>query len=116
MGTSAWQERFSQDGATARATSSVQAIVPLPDSGIDFASLSVTAGFVVNRLAAGTDLASLALSSGDGIWSISLSPPVASVWSRYRNFSVGDDQGNITWVDRAFFIGTAGTLFHHGMV
>ncbi|MGB4859415.1 MAG: hypothetical protein WBP11_08825 [Dokdonella sp.] len=85
------------------------------DSGIDIASLSVTTDFPVNGLAAGVELASLAQSVGDGVWSIALSPTLDKLWNRHLHVSVRDQQGNITRVDRTFFTGAADTLFRHGM-
>jgi hypothetical protein len=84
------------------------------DSGIDLASLSVQADFVVNGRQAGSELADLAASVGDGIWSVMLSPPLGDGWNRHVRISVRDGQGNITRVDRAFFVGATDTIFRHG--
>ena len=84
------------------------------DSGLDLASLRVSADFVVNGRPAGAELADLALGAGAGIWTITLAPPLASAWNRHVRVSVRDNQGNVTRVDRAFFIGAGDTIFGDG--
>ncbi|MEO8461184.1 MAG: hypothetical protein ABI451_11705 [Dokdonella sp.] len=81
------------------------------DSGIDTTSLSVTADFVVNGLAPGAQLATLVQTTGPGIRTIVLSPPVDHAWNHHVRVSVRDIHGNITRVNRAFFIGAEDTLF-----
>jgi hypothetical protein len=85
------------------------------DSGIDISTLSVHADFVVNGLAAGSELASLAQASGDSIWSIALTPPLTDGWNRHVHVEVRDVQGNVTRVDRAFSVGVGNdTIFEDG--
>ncbi len=84
------------------------------DSGIDPASLGVSADFIVNGRAPGAELADLAQAAGDGIWTIALTPPLAAGWNRHVRLGVRDNQGNITRVDRAFFIGVGDTIFRDG--
>ncbi|MEZ5460466.1 MAG: hypothetical protein R3F00_01485 [Dokdonella sp.] len=84
------------------------------DSGVDLTSLSVSADFVVNGRAPGTELADLAQAQGDGIWSIALLPPLQSAWDRHVTVSVRDQQGNTTRVRRAFFVGADDTIFREG--
>jgi hypothetical protein len=87
------------------------------DSGIDISTLSVHADFVVNGLAAGSELASLAQASGDSIWSIALTPPLTDGWNRHVHVEVRDVQGNVTRVDRAFSVGVGNdTIFEDGFV
>ena len=84
------------------------------DSGIDVASLSVSADFVVNGRAAGAELVDLVQSSGDSIWTLTLSPPLSEGWNRHVRVSVRDNQGNITRVNRAFQVAAIDTIFRDG--
>jgi hydrazine synthase alpha subunit-like protein len=85
------------------------------DSGIDLSTLSVRADFVVNGLAAGSELASLAQPNGDSIWSIALSPVLTDGWNRHVHVEVRDMQGNVARVDRAFSVGSGNdTIFRDG--
>ncbi len=77
------------------------------DSGIDAASLSVTADIVVEGRAPGTELADLAVASGDGIYSIALSTSLSMLSDAHLDVSVADRQGNITRVQRRFSVGVA---------
>lgn len=84
------------------------------DSGIDLASLSVSADFVVDGRPPGTQLADLAEADGEGIWRIALSPPLQAAWNRHVDISVRDLQGNTTRIRRAFFVGAEDTIFRDG--
>jgi len=74
------------------------------NSGINAASLSVTSDQVVNGRPAGAELASLALPASDGIWTITLSTPIAQVTNAHVRVSIRDVQGNVTRVDREFSV------------
>ncbi len=75
------------------------------DSGLADGSLSITADVPMAGRAAGVELADLATSVGDGIWSVALSPPVADVTSAHLHVAIADKQGNVTRVDRRFSVG-----------
>jgi len=77
------------------------------DSGIDPASLSITADVAIADRAAGAELADLAVASGAGIYSIPLSTPLTALTEAHLDVSVADQQGNITRVQRHFSIGAA---------
>jgi hypothetical protein len=64
------------------------------NSGIDLASLSITADVPINGRPAGVELADLAVAVGDGIRAIALSTPIAQVTNRHVHASVRDNQGN----------------------
>ncbi len=76
-------------------------------SGIDVATLSVTADFVVNGRVAGSQLADLAQHLGEGRHVITLSSPLALVSDRHLRVTIRDLQGNITRVDQAFSVSAA---------
>jgi hydrazine synthase alpha subunit-like protein len=78
------------------------------DSGINVVSLSVTADIAIDGHAAGEELASLAVSAGDGIYSIRLSTPIDAVTGASLLVTVSDNQGNITRVARKFSVGSGG--------
>ena len=84
------------------------------DSGIDLASLSVSADFVVNGRAPDTQFADLAEVDGEGIWRIALSSPLQAGWNRHFDISVRDGQGNTVRVRCAILVGTADTTFRDG--
>ena len=72
------------------------------NSGIDAASLSVKADFVVEGRAAGVELADLAVAAGSDIWTIPLSGPLSELFGAHLFVEVLDLQGNVTRVDRKF--------------
>jgi hypothetical protein len=84
------------------------------NSGIDLSTLHVSADFEVSGRAAGAELADLAQSAGEAIWTIDVSPPLTVGWNDHVYVSVQDMQGNITRVARAFFIGLDDTIFTDG--
>ncbi len=74
------------------------------NSGINFSSLSVTADFPVNGLAAETELSHLVTESGDGIYTIALDQSLnIDPVERHIRVSVNDNQGNIQRKDLRFF-------------
>lgn len=86
------------------------------DSGLNTASLSLTADFTVNGRAAGTELSDLLQPDGEGIWQLPLSPGLERMQNGHLYAEVADQQGNITRVAVAFStsIGPS-TIFHNGM-
>jgi hydrazine synthase alpha subunit-like protein len=84
------------------------------NSGIDAATLHVSADFEVNGRAAGAELADLAQIAGEDIWTIDVSPALSGGSSHHVYVSVQDLQGNVTRVDRAFFVGPDDTIFRDG--
>jgi len=84
-------------------------------SGIDLASLSVSADFAVNGRAPGAELADLSQAAGDGIYEIALATPLALVSNWHLRVSIQDQQGNITRVNQAFSVTAAiGDVFRDG--
>jgi hypothetical protein len=72
-------------------------------SGIDVSSLSVTADVAIAGRQPGAELADLAQPAGDGIYTISVSPPLANV-AATLHVAIADDQGNVTRVTRRFSV------------
>jgi hypothetical protein len=70
-------------------------------SGIRAGSLSVTADFVVQGLAPGAELASLARPVADGVYEIPIVP--STTLRGTVSVSVSDNQGNVTRVRRSFW-------------
>jgi hypothetical protein len=73
--------------------------------GVAPGSLSVTADFPVAGRAPGTELADLAVASGDDVATIAIDPPLAELGERHVRAQVADLQGNVTRVDRRFYVG-----------
>jgi len=78
-------------------------------TGVDLATLSITATVAINNRPAGTKLADLVTQSGDGIYTIALSTPLTLVTDAHLYVQVADHQGNVTRVDRRFAVAAAGT-------
>jgi hypothetical protein len=73
-------------------------------TGVDTASLSITADFIVNGHAADTELVSFFSHLGDGIYQLQLSQALqADQIERHIRAEVYDNQGNVKRVDRRFF-------------
>ncbi len=72
------------------------------NSGVDVASLSITADFAVGGRSAGAELADLATHLGDGVYEINLGAPLGPTGQAHVNASIVDEQGNITRVERRF--------------
>ncbi|MCA9312442.1 MAG: hypothetical protein KDA21_14610, partial [Phycisphaerales bacterium] len=73
-------------------------------SGIDLATLSVTADTPVAGRAAGAELADLFVDQGDGIWLANLSEPVNVAGDLHLTVRLDDHQGNRTEVVRRFSV------------
>ncbi|MEZ5314037.1 MAG: hypothetical protein R2862_10525 [Thermoanaerobaculia bacterium] len=75
------------------------------NSGIDLATLEVSADFPVSGRPAGSQLADLAVPVGaatDRIWRIDLGGALPLVWKKEVRLAVRDGQGNVTRVARRF--------------
>ncbi len=75
--------------------------------GLAPGTLSITADFPVNGRGAGVELADLAQDLGDGVHEITLATPLSAPGEGHVHASVEDLQGNVTRVDRHFFVGDA---------
>jgi hypothetical protein len=73
-------------------------------SGIAPGTLSITASISLHGRPAGAQLADLAVSAGDGIYAISLSPAIDSAFDAKLHVQVADLQGNVTRVTRTFSV------------
>ncbi|BCX03619.1 MAG: hypothetical protein KatS3mg053_1557 [Candidatus Roseilinea sp.] len=74
-------------------------------TGIALNTLSITASVPINGRLAGAQLADLARPVGQGIYAITLQPPMSAVTSAHLYVQVADQQGNFTRVDRKFSVG-----------
>ena len=74
-------------------------------TGIASGTLSITSSVAINGRSPGAQLADLAVSVDDGVYVISISPPITSVRNAHVYASVRDVQGNVTRVDRSYSIG-----------
>ena len=74
-------------------------------TGLDVASLSVTADFAVNGVAAGENLGRHFKPTAPGVWVLKLAQPVAELPNGTLTVSVKDKQGNITRLERTFSVG-----------
>ncbi len=83
-------------------------------TGVDLATLSVKADFVVNGRPAGAELEDLAVEIGDGIYQIPLGSPLPPLFGRTLSVEVRDGQGNTTRVDRKFSTLPSGLIFQDG--
>ncbi len=73
-------------------------------TGVNPATLSVTADFVVNGRAAGAQLADLAATIAPGIYTIPLSPPITTRGPSHITASIADVQGNVTRTNVRFSV------------
>ena len=71
-------------------------------SGIDRNSLSVVADFAVNGQPSGSELGGLFVESAQGVFTLALSTPRASVPSGRITVSVRDNAGNVSRIERSF--------------
>ncbi len=74
-------------------------------SGLDQESLSVTADFDIDGIAAGDNLASRFKQTHPGVWQWKLDNSLAASSSATLSVSVKDKQGNVTQLERSFSIG-----------
>ncbi len=83
------------------------------NSGIELATLSVTADFPVAGRAPGSELNDLAVAVGDGIYEIGLGGALGPLAEAHVRVEVADVQGNITRIDQRFAT-AAGLVFSDG--
>jgi hypothetical protein len=76
-------------------------------SGLDPASLAVTADFELDGVAAGENLAGRFKQSSDGVWQWKPARPLAKLKQGKLTASVKDRQGNIARIERTFSIGAS---------
>ncbi|MGH7788399.1 MAG: dockerin type I repeat-containing protein, partial [Candidatus Binatia bacterium] len=79
-------------------------------TGVDWSTLSITADVPLAGRAAGAQLADLAGQNGDGIYTLSLTPPLAALADATVHVAVADHQGNITRVARHFAVVAGGPM------
>jgi hypothetical protein len=72
------------------------------NSGIDLATLSLTADFPLEGRPPGAELADLAVEQADGVYAILLSQPLPELTGAMVFAEVADHQGNVTRVARRF--------------
>lgn len=77
--------------------------------GLRAGSLSIRADFATNGRPALVELADLASSAVDGVWVVNLVPPLSGPFEGHVFASIVDTQGNITRVDRHFFVDCGGS-------
>jgi hypothetical protein len=75
------------------------------NSGIVTTSLSIKADVTINGRAAGQELADLAQSTAEDIYTIALTPPLNNIANAHLFVTVQDQQGNTTRVARKFSVG-----------
>jgi hypothetical protein len=78
-------------------------------SGLDRGSLQVHADFELDGVPAGQDLASRFRPTTRGVWELKLTKPVRSLPHGRLTVSVKDRQGNVTRIERTFWVGKAAT-------
>jgi hypothetical protein len=83
-------------------------------TGVDLATLSVTADFAVAGRPPGAQLADLAGEVGDGIYQIALGGPLPPLANRRLTVAVADGQGNVTRSEVTFSTVPGDLLFADG--
>lgn len=78
------------------------------DTGLDEATLRVTADFAIDGVAAGENLASRLRPSAQGVWELKLAKPVEKLERGRLTVSIADRQGNIARIERTFSVGQDG--------
>jgi hypothetical protein len=79
-------------------------------TGLDQSAFTVIAGFPVNGIAAGENLASKFTPLSQGVWELKLESPVKEMSAGTLTVSVKDKQGNVTRIERALSVGVAQSL------
>ena len=74
------------------------------DTGIDPASLTVTADFPIDGVAAGTDVSARFKTKAHGVSELTLATPIAALAHGTLKVSVKDRQGNATVIERSFSV------------
>lgn len=78
------------------------------DTGLDMDSFQVVADFAVDGLAAGQNLASKFKAKTPGVWEWTLPKPLTVLPKGKLTVAVKDCQGNISRIERTFFVGKQG--------
>lgn len=73
-------------------------------SGLDMATLEVTADFAINGAEPGVNLAGKFRAKSQGVWELKLDEPVHWLTAGALTVSVQDSQRNITRIDRTFSV------------
>lgn len=76
-------------------------------SGLDEASISVTADFAIDDAAAGTNLAGRFKPRSQGVWELKFAKPIESLARGVLTVSVRDKQGNVARVERTLSVGAS---------
>jgi hypothetical protein len=76
-------------------------------SGLNRQSLSVTANFVVNGKAAGSELAGDFRDTGNAVWTLSLATPITNLPTGKLNVRVNDLAGNTSVIERSFSVNSS---------
>jgi hypothetical protein len=74
------------------------------NTGLDVNSLHVSADFAIDGVAAGEDLAKKFQPGADNVWQWTLSQPLQALPRGKLTVSVKDKQGNVTAIERSFWI------------
>ena len=80
-------------------------------TGVDLSTLSITADIPLAGRPAGAELADLAQSAGEGIYTIPLLQTIENIANAHLSFEVADFQGNITRVEVKFSTPLANWLY-----
>jgi hypothetical protein len=71
-------------------------------------SFRVVADFAIDGSAAGQNLAKKIRPVAEGVWELKLSRPIAHLAQGRLEVSVRDRQGNLSRIERTFFVGPGG--------
>ncbi len=77
------------------------------DTGLDIDSFRVVADFAIDGMPAGTNLASKFQAKSPGVWELQLGQPIRLLPRGKVEVSVRDRQGNVTRIERTFWVGKA---------
>ena len=75
------------------------------DTGLNLQSFRVVADFAIDRVAAGENPASRFQLKSPGVWELRLSQPIGRLPRGRIEVSVEDNQGNVTRIERMFWVG-----------
>jgi hypothetical protein len=74
-------------------------------TGLDAASLSITATLTIEGRPAGAQLSDLFTNGGNGIYTLALGSPLNNAIPERLHVEIADNQGNLTRVTRTFRVG-----------
>jgi hypothetical protein len=75
------------------------------DSGLDTKSFRVTAGFAIDGVVTGENLAKKFRPVTEGVWELKLAQPITDLARGKIDVSVKDVQGNTARIERTFTVG-----------